>query len=693
MIDRCLRRRLGVAVTLLWLAALPAAAQEAGEDAGSKLPLGKVVLFNSGVGYYEHLAEIEGNTEVELKFNVDDVNDLLKSMVLQDLGGGKISSVNYASKDPITRTLRTFAIDLTENPTLADLLNQVRGERVAVDAPTAIEGVILGIERRNQQVKDQVVQVEVLNLLTDDGLRSIPLETVSRIRLVNADLDAELRQALAVLALGHATDKKSVRLSFLGEGVRTVRVGYIQESPIWKTSYRLVLNDDEQPFLQGWAIVENTTEVDWRDVSLTLVSGRPISFVMNLYDPLYVARPVVEPELFASLRPQTYGQDLAAAGREFEELAEGEARKQRADQDRANRGRGEALARAAAAPEEKAADANGRFDLQQGVQSVAQAGDVGELFQYEIDTPVTLPRQQSAMLAIVNGNVEGQKVGIYNASVHAKHPLDGLRLKNTSGLHLMQGPVTVFDGGAYAGDAQIEDLPPGTERLISYALDLDTEVAPESRSQPTQLVSVKLSKGVLQTTHRYGREQDYTVKNSGRRTKTVLIEYPLDANWKLLTPEKATEQTRDRYRFAVEAEPGQPAKLEIREEQVVSQQVALTNLDDNSIVYYLSVPQASEKIKQALRETIARRQRISQIVAERQQLEAQIATIDQEQARIRENMAQLERNSDLYNRYVKKFGEQEDLIEGIRKQIAELIESETQERKALDEYLLGLELE
>src|SRR5204862_3686664 len=144
--------------------------------------------------------------------------------------------------------------------------------------------------------------------------------------------------------------------------------------------------------------------------------------------------------------------------------------------------------------------------------------------QYEIAMPVTLPRQQSAMLPIVNDSVKGEKVSIYNQSVQAKHPLNGLRLKNSTDLHLMQGPITVFDGGAYAGDAKIEDLQPGTERLISYAIDLDTEVAPTTKGQPEQMISVRLAKGVLFTDYRYGRTQEYIIKNSGKKAKKVLVE-------------------------------------------------------------------------------------------------------------------------------------------------------------------------
>lgn len=686
-----------LSLALLAAAAAAAARQAPAQDpAAQQLPVKRVVLYNSGVGYFEHQAQIEGDVRVDLKFNVDDVNDLLKSMVLQDEGGGTIATITYGSKDPITKTLKTFAIDLTSNPTLAELLSQVRGEVVEIEAASRIVGTIVGVERRKQPVgKDQVVEVEYLNLLTEQGLRSVELASVGRIRLANPALNEELVKALAVLALGHATDKKTVSLNFQGQGARRVRVGYIQETPIWKTSYRLVIGDDGRPFIQGWAIVENTTEEDWTDVQLTLVSGRPISFVMNLYDPLYVPRPVVEPELFASLRPQTYGQDLSQADADFRRAAEEKLQE-----------RQRAMAKAAAPAGPGAAAGAGGFgrdgfagqaadraiDLQAGVRSVAEAGDVGELFQYVIESPVSLPRQQSAMLPIVQGSVEGRKVSIYNPTVHAKHPLNGLYLKNSTGLHLMQGPITVFDGGAYAGDAQIEDLPPDSQRLISYALDLDTEVAPESKGYPEQLVSVRISKGVLYTSRKFQRGQEYTIKNSSPKPKEVIIEYPFEYGWTLVAPKEPTEKTRDLYRFAVTAEPGKPAKLLVSEEQVVAQQLMLTNLDDPTIQFYIRAPVVSEQVQEGLREVLRRKREIEGLVVEQQQLEQQIAAISQEQARIRENMAQLERNSDLYNRYVKKFNSQEDQIEQARAKIAALVEQIASKRKALDDYLLGLEL-
>ncbi len=411
-----LYRLLGCVLPLICVAMSQALGAE--EPRGANLPLKRVVLFSSGVGFFERSGHVQDNAKVEMKFKLDDINDLLKSLVVQDLDGGQASTVTYGSKDPITKTLGSFTIDLTANPTLAKLLGQIRGERVELEAPNKLSGIVLGVETHKKKLGEhETIDVDVLNLLTEQGLRAVALDSVSCIKLTNEQLDAELRKALAVLASAHATDKKSVALSFLGKGRRRVRVGYVQETPIWKTTYRLVLSQ-RKPLLQGWAIVENTSEEDWSGVNLTLVSGRPISFTMDLYEPLYIPRPQVELELYGSLRPQTHG----------ENLLEAEAQPAPRGQPTAMGGKGRmGLASRVAAPAAAA-----RYELKsnkdrsggvavsqlseapwnpsQGVQSAARGGNVGNLFQYAIATPVSIPRQQSAMLPIVNADVAGEKL-------------------------------------------------------------------------------------------------------------------------------------------------------------------------------------------------------------------------------------------------------------------------------------------
>src|SRR6266508_4249873 len=277
------------------------------------LPLTRVVLFNSGVGYFSRSGEIEGDARVDLTFPESDINDLLKSMVLEDFGKGRISAVSYDSREPIARTLSSFAINLNGNPTFSGIVSQMRGERIevavsptAANQPGKLTGTIVGVEKQKVPAGAQTLDVEVLNMWCAEGMRTVRLSDVQSLRFSNPVIESEFRRALEVLALSHDSQKKAVQLHFAGEGKRKVQVGYVVEAPIWKTSYRLVMDDKAKPYLQGWAMVENPTDEDWGAVKMALVSGRPISFKMDLYNPLYVDRPTVEPELFASLRPVTY---------------------------------------------------------------------------------------------------------------------------------------------------------------------------------------------------------------------------------------------------------------------------------------------------------------------------------------------------------------------------------------------------
>jgi hypothetical protein len=256
----------------------------------------------------------------------------------------------------------------------------------------------------------------------------------------------------------------------------------------------------------------------------------------------------------------------------------------------------------------------------------------------------------------------------------------------------MQGPITVFDDGVYAGDARIPDLPPGSDRLLSYALDLDVEVAPTSDHRPQDLLSVRIEKGVLIATYKQLRTQSYTIKNSGDTEKRVLIEYPLDSQWKLVEPKKPTEKTRDMYRFAVAAEPGKPAELKIEEQQDIRQQLAINNLGDDAVRLYLSAKVVSEPVKEALREVVRRKTELAELQRRNQEMNQEIATIGQEQQRIRENMKSIDRNTDLYNRYVTKFTDQEDRIETVREEAKKLEKQIAESQQSLNEYLSKLDL-
>lgn len=674
-----------------------------------ELPLKRVVLMNSGVGFFEHGASVDGSAEVELRFRVDQINDLLKSLLVEDAGGGRITSVAYDAQEPLARTLKTFSIDLSEDRPLAALLQQIRGEEVELTGSEVMRGRILGVETRKERVGEETLEAAILNLATVDGLAAVPLTEVKRVRLLNAKLDAELQAALRLLAGGLQADRKSVLLNFQGQGERKVRVAYLQEAPIWKTSYRLVLRDGQTPRLQGWAIVENSSEQDWTDVGLTLVSGRPISFVMDLYQPLYVRRPQVEPELFASLRSQAYEQSLQdaqnglLASQTIQQLnrapGAGEAHKPGAAMGGFGGG-GAGPAGGAGkrslfgglfTPEQSVQPVQ-PIDPTQGFAAAATAGDVGELFQYAIDAPVTLPRQRSAMLPIVDGACELARVSIYNPAVQAKHPLHGVRLKNTTGVHLMQGPITVVDDGNYAGDAQIEDLAAGDSRLISYALDLETEVAFTPR-ESQKWTALKIVKGVLTAVDKIVDERTYLAKNSSDADRTLLIEQPLQPEFKLVEPAQAAEQTASLYRFELPLAAGKTAELKVRTERTMHSETALTEVDDDALLVLLQSGELNPKLREALVKLQERRAALAEAQSKIATAEKSIDVIGQEQNRIRQNMPQLDKTSELYQRYVKMFSEQEDQIAATRSRIAELSAESDQRRREVDEYVAQLVVE
>jgi hypothetical protein len=686
------------------------------------LPLARVVMFSSSVGFFEHRGEIEGDKQIEFAFKTTDINDLLKSLVVQDRGGGLVTAVNYGSPEPIARTLRTFAIDLTDAPTLAEIFQQLRGHQVHVEAPGAVTGVIVGVENRRLPVGDKEIEVQVLNLRTDEGLRSVRLDGIVLTRFVNPQIDREFQQALALLASEHASEQKRVKLDFRGAGKRPVSVGYIQEAPVWKTSYRLVLTEKEPPFLQGWAIVENTTAHDWRNVQLTLVSGRPISFLMDLYEPLFMARPMVTPEQHASLRPRVYDQDLAGRAREFEAAADPFADPEGGRGRRSGMamggmggmsggmgggffGGGGGGAGGGSRASGYGADADAPttdIDLKQGIAAAATAGDVGELFRYVIKQPVTLGRNESAMLPIVNDAVKAEKVAIYNPAVHAKHPLAGLRLTNTTPLHLLQGPITLFDGGEYAGDARIEDIPPGSTRLVSYALDLETEVVVEDKPAEQVLVALSIRQGGLHVKHKVTRRAAYTVKNSSDHAKQVLLERAIDPAWKLVEPAPA-ETTRALHRLATQAEPGKTATLRVVEERESTETFALTTLPPSQINLYMREPIATPAVRKAMKEALDRRSALEAAQANRSALEIKLSELGIEQRRVRENLAAASsiKSDDaadenrlagraLVKRYLDKLNSLETELETRRQDLVTLEREEAQAKHHLEEFLKEL---
>jgi hypothetical protein len=681
-------------------------AQAKGEEAAKNptLAIGQVVLFSSGVGYFQREGTVVDDARVDLSFPVSDINDLIKSMVLRDQDGGAISAVSIDSSAPTERTLKSFAINLTGNPSFANILTQARGEKVEVALANAgagaagtLSGSVVGVEKQKQTVGKDVVEVTVLNLWCSDGVRAVKLNDVQRVRFLNPVIDSEFKKALETLALSHDTQKKAVSIRFVGEGKRRVKVGYVIENPIWKTSYRLVLGSkkEEKPYLQGWAVVENPTDEDWKDVRMALVSGRPISFQMDLYTPLYVSRPVVVPELFQSLRPVAYSGSM-----EEEKLRMARARPP-ADEAASSPSRSTSagagtLAQAARGrpgfADRLQSEMKERMDLGRSVSSAATAAKLGDFFQYAIDKPVTLPRQKSALLPIVGKDVAASRVSIYNERTQAKFPLLGLRFKNSSGLHLMQGPITVFEGSTYAGDARILDLQPNEERLISYAVDLGTEVNPVPSSDSGRVLSIRAVKGIITTTVKNRQIKTYQIKNRNDAERTVLIEHPVNHAFSLVG-DKPKETASDFYRFEVKVPAGATKTQVVTEERDDQSSVAISNSGDEQIRWFISQKVASKKVQDGLKQAMALRWAVAKTTSEINELQRQLNTITQDQVRLRANLKEMPSTAKAYKRYLEKFDQQETQIEKYQADIKKLQTTQHNQQKEFDDFLANFSAE
>jgi hypothetical protein len=682
-------------VCLSIIAAMAAAVvggQLAAQTAAVELPVTKVVLYSSGVGYFQHSGSVQEDATVRFSFKTDQINDLLKSMVLRDFGGGSVGAVTYASQDPVSRALKSFAVDLSDKPGMAALLDRLRGAKVTVMAPQAISGTILGIEQlpRTTLAGGQAVETyeTMINLITADGLKSLPASSIVAVKLADPRLNDELDRALALIISAADTQRRAVDVQFAGKGSRKVAVEYIAEAPVWKTSYRLDLSSGG--FLQGWAIIENTSDADWKAVNLSLASGSPVSFTQDLYTPLYVTRPAVAPMVQAQVTPRAYdegmgnGPGAAAATGGAPAPAPAMAPAPKAS-----------LSRGKAADMDGYAAAEEAAPLPLSASAAlpgAQGSRLGELFNFTVKSPVSLARRQSAMLPLLSQDFGAEKVSIYNKSVQARNPMNGAILKNSSGLRLPPGPITVFDGGMYAGDALLETFGENDQRLISYAVDLDTLVDP-GQSTSNQITKVSIVRGVLTIQRQYSYTQTWKVQNKSARDKTLIIEYPKTAGRSLVSPKEPMEQTAALYRFRVAAPKSALTEFSVKEQMPGTETIALLNGRVQNFLYYMEYDKVGPAVKAALQKAADLRQKADSVQQDLQAATQAKAEIENGQGRLRENIETVGRDTPQGQRYLQKLLEGEDQIDQLAAKITELQARLKQAQAEFENYLKNLQVE
>ena len=663
---------------LALLAAAPALAQPAAD-----VPIERVILFTSGVGYFEHGGRVSGASEVTLQFEEDALNDVLKSLLVEDRAG-RVRGVTFPTQAPIAETLRSFEIDLSNGGGIADILRQARGAVVTIDG--RVTGTVIAVTQEARAVGDGVATVPVVALATGGGLRAVRLDTAERVRFEDAALQAELDGALAALADASSGERRPVRIQFEGAGARRVRLGYVIGAPVWKTSYRLELPDDgREGQLQGWALVENTTEADWDGVDLTLVSGRPVSFEVDLRTPRTIQRPFVELPGLAPVGPISY--EAGVRRRTVARLQGGAVSDDASGALNVRAGRSEDVAYyadgeqvALAPPPPPPAAPLAAFD---GVATLAETGDFGELFAYRLGD-VDLPRRAAAMLPIVTQDVSAEKLSVWSRSAPGRHPMRAVRLVNTTGLALRGGPVTVLDEG-YAGDALLPDLPAGDERLLSFAVDQAVLVDPfQPANAPTVLESARLADGVLVLRRQGLTVSGYRLENRGERDREVLVEHPLVRGSDLVQPARAEETTPTAYRFRVALPAGAQDSLIVREARTLDERIALSTLSADQIARYARADgDVPEAVRRALRDAVAARRALAETERQIATLQRERREIEREQERIRGNLQSIDNASAYGRRLLTKLDEQETELEEIDTQIERLEEQAEAERRAL----------
>ncbi|MGA3049786.1 MAG: hypothetical protein ABSD67_24495 [Terracidiphilus sp.] len=613
---------------------------------------------------------------------------------------------------------------MSDDPTSTELFQALRGQRVEVlgGPGGAITGRLMSIESRTEKAGtgDATVDKFYLTLVAGSGaVRVVELTPALSVRPLDGNLQGQLDRYLELLSTTHSTGLRHLTLDALGQGQRQLRVSYISEVPVWKSTYRIVFpqTPDGKATMQGWAVVDNTVGADWDNVQLSLVAGAPQSFIQPLSQPLYTRRPEIPISTEAQLTPQTH------------EAAEANSAPliSRQEMDALGHVPGAGLTQYEPAGQAKKADrfiggnmptdgkvmlsANGQgsgggigsgsgngYGPREGgnigggilrlggvyrASDAIQEGDVStnafdDFFEYALTQPVTIHKNESAMVPILQQELPAEHVTLW--SQQERTPLRAVWLENTSKLTLDSGSFSIFESGEFAGEGLLDPIHPGEKRLLSYAADQAVRVKVTDRDNKRTLHHVEIRKGVIIETHMDVASVTYSSTNSADVDRVVLLEHPRRINgWSLDDGLKADETAPNLYRFKVPVAAHATAKLEVREHGPEHQRVDL-NSNQNQTEYLLDlvkrVPDALDKLKPVIDAQTALAE-LDHRIAESKKTEETAAA---DEARDRDNLTALKGN-DAARRFVDELNHAEDQLQATRKQTADL---EQQKQAAVD---------
>ncbi|MBK8811859.1 MAG: hypothetical protein IPN69_14180 [Acidobacteria bacterium] len=680
------------------------------KNSAEQLPIRRVILYSNGVAYVERRGIVSGSAEVNLSFKQSQVDDVLKSMVVLDLGkGSKIGAVSYNSSAPVSSRMAEIPFSIGpltgEGGGLAGVLAQLQGAKVAVTSSKgAASGSIVTVERKQIQGEKATTWTNVLVIASESGeIASFDLSDVKSVKLLDEGTRRDLNEFANAAASARRRDAKTITITSEGTGAREMIVSYTIAAPIWKTTYRVVLDEAGKPFFQGWAIVDNVSEEDWKDVQLSLVSGSPISFIQPIQKPFYRYRPVVPMPRDLQLSPQVYepGARLIGAAESRQESNISQQQIQNlpitgrsqssplqltpgATQYATVDGRSNEVSNFRSVDRTSVSDA--LQNSSENYQNTTVGEEIGDLFEYRIEQPVTVMRDRSALIPIIQTKMDGERVAVYNESVRQDRPYSGVLLKNNTDLTLESGSLTVLDSNAYAGEALMDRLKAKEQRLISFALDLGTNVRVRNEADREPAKLVKVVNGVFQVHYFQTSRKTYQITNQTGRKKVLYIEYPVQDGWKLSDDSpKPDYVTQKYYRFRVELDGFQEKELKITVRQGLADNYQLTSLSRNDLQIFVSQRYINEETRAKLEKLIDLRVRIATIEQKLEGFDDEIEAIESDQKRLRENIEALSKTAEaktLIARYIQKANDQETRLEEMEK-----------ERKALEAEKTRLEAE
>jgi hypothetical protein len=677
----------------------------------ARLPVKRVVLYKNGVGYFEHSARVRGNQELGIDFTTGQLNDVLKSLTVVDLGDGKISDIRYNSIAPLDERLRALRLPFGEQITRAEFLSALRGSRVEVAGKSeSATGRLLSVEQEDRtNDSGATYHVTDFSIITDSGeMKNFELGPGVSVRLADHELNDEVGRYLNLVGSSRARDLRRMTVSATGNGDRDIFVSYISEVPVWKSTYRIILPEkpNEKSLLQGWAIVDNTIGEDWKDVQLSLIAGAPQSFIQDISQPLYARRPEIALPESAMLTPQTHEGTMKQEGPAPPPPVPaigGMAGKEQfgyGTRARANDiGVSSEQVQVNGAAPMSAPAMNRSFDrLEQFAQlqnaQVAQAQELGDYFEYNIKQAITIGKNQSALVPILQSRIEADKVTLWTANAN-QPALRALWVKNASGLTLDSGTFNIIDSGTFAGEGLIETIHPNERRLLSYAADTAVRVTSQAESKDLPVSRIQILKGVMFLSREHRDKVKYIIRNADTSSRQVVIEHPVRAGWKLVEADKPEETAASHYRFRVAVDPDKTHELTVEEVHQDVSRSMLSDITEHQVEVLATENVMTPELQAAFRRVLEQKNQISKLQSDTQTRQKELGAINNDQARIRENMKALKGSMEekaLLARYTHQLDSQEDRLNLLHKEIAVLGEKQALEQQKLEDMVQHITL-